>query len=452
MAAIQLAGLASGFDWKTFTDSIINLERAPARRLEAEKSKNDTQKSQLTDLGTKLASLRTAMSNLSSASLSSGRKATFESTGHSWSAAVSDSTPVGNYEFQVVSKATASRMTSGDVSSPTAAGSLTINGTDIAISAGQTVASVISAINNSSAGVTAIFSASAASGAGRIVLTNRDTGATAITVSSKDAAGAADTAIATSLGLASPTTNVTGSLAVFKVNGLDFTSANNTLDSTDHGITGLNVKVDSAGTQNITVASSTADLKTKIEAFVSNYNAVADFIDSKTKITTTAGKTTAGPLADNREIQAWLRELRSTAFRAPGSGGVANLSALGIDFSSTTDQIKIANPAMLDAALSDSASDVVKFFNTSSTGLASAFVAKLDNFAGAAGTGGLLNTKIESFGKANAGLDNQIAALDRYLEQRRSQLESGFMAMENAQSKLKQMQTQLTNAFSKNNK
>ena len=452
MAAIQLAGLASGFDWKTFTDSVINLERAPARRLEAEKSKNDTQKSQLTDLGTKLASLRTAMSNLSSASLSSGRKATFESTGHSWSAAVSDSTPVGNYEFQVVSKATASRMTSGDVSSPTAAGSLTINGTDIAISAGQTVASVISAINNSSAGVTAIFSASAASGAGRIVLTNRDTGATAITVSSKDAAGAAGPAIATSLGLASPTTNVTGSLAVFKVNVLDFTSVNNTLDSTDHGITGLNVKVDSAGTQNITVASSTADLKTKIEAFVSNYNAVADFIDSKTKITTTAGKTTAGPLADNREIQAWLRELRSTAFRAPGSGGVANLSALGIDFSSTTDQIRIANPAMLDAALSDSASDVVKFFNTSSTGLASAFVAKLDNFAGAAGTGGLLNTKIESFGKANAGLDNQIAALDRYLEQRRSQLESGFMAMENAQSKLKQMQTQLTNAFSNNNK
>ena len=447
MAAIQLAGLASGFDWKTFTDSVIDLERAPVRRLESEKSKNDAKKSQLTDLGTKLASLRTAMSDLSSTTLSSGRKASFESSSPSWIADVTDSTPVGNYEVQVVSKATASRLTSGAVSSPTAAGSLTINGTDIAITAGQTVASVISAINNSSAGVTAIFSASAASGAGRIVLTNRDTGATAITVSSKNAAGSADPAIATSLGLASPTTNVMGSLAVFKVNGLDFTSANNTLDSTDHGITGLSVKVDSVGTENITVASSTADLKTKIEAFVSNYNAVADFIDSKTKITTTAGKTTAGPLADNREIQAWLRELRSTAFRAPGSGEVANLSALGIDFSSTSDQIKIKDPAMLDAALSDHASDVVKFFNTSSTGLASAFVAKLDSYAGSTGTGGLLTTKIESYGTANTGLDTQIAALDRYLAQRRSQLESGFMAMENAQSKLKQMQTQLTNAF-----
>jgi flagellar hook-associated protein 2 len=413
--------------------------------LESEKSKNDSKKSQLTDLGTKLASLRSAMSDLSSTSLSSGRKATFESSSPSWTAAVTDSTPVGSYEVQVVSKATASRMTSGAVSAPTAAGSLTINGTDIAITADQTVASVISAINNSDAGVTAIYSASAASGAGRIVLTNRDTGDTAITVSSKNAAGATDSAIATSLGLT--TTAVTGSLAVFKVNGLDFTSANNTLDSTDHGITGLSVKVDAVGTENITVASSTSDLKSKIEAFVSNYNSVADFIDSKTKITTTAGKTTAGSLADNREIQSWLRELRSTAFRAPGSGEVVNLSALGIDFSSTSEHIEIKDSAMLDAALSDHASDVVKFFNTSSTGLASAFVTKLDSYAGSTGTGGLLNTKIESYGTANTGLDTQIAALDRYLTQRRSQLESGFMAMENAQSKLKQMQTQLSNAF-----
>ena len=37
--------------------------------------------------------------------------------------------------------------------------------------------------------------------------------------------------------------------------------------------------------------------------------------------------------------------------------------------------------------------------------------------------------------------------LDRYLAQRRSQLEAGFMAMESAQSKMTQMQTQLTNAF-----
>lgn len=442
MAGIQLSGLASGFDWKSFTDSVMEMERAPARRYQAEQAKNDIKKSQLTDLGTKLASLRTAMSDLSSTTLSSGRKATFESSSPSWTVAVSDSTPVGNYEVEVMSKATASRMTSGDVSSPTAAGSLTINGTDIAITAGQAVASVISAINNSSAGVTAIFSASAASGAGRIVLTNRDTGATAITVSSKDAAGSADPAIATSLGLVNPTTDVTGSLAAFKINGLDFTSANNTLDSTDHGITGLSVKVDSASTENITIALNTIDLKTKIEAFVSNYNGVADFIDSKTKVTTTAGKTTAGPLADNREIQAWLKQLRSTAFGSPGFGSIASLSALGLDFSSRHDRIAVVDPAKLDTAVANHASDVAKFFNNTtpgSLGLATAFVSKLNVFIGTDSTAGQLNAKLETYAKANTKLDGQIANLDRYLVQRRSQLESGFMAMETAQSKMTQM-------------
>ena len=72
---------------------------------------------------------------------------------------------------------------------------------------------------------------------------------------------------------------------------------------------------------------------------------------------------------------------------------------------------------------------------------------KLDAYIGTDGTAGQLSTKLETYAKANTNLDNQIANLDRYLAQRRSQLESGFMAMESAQSKMTQMQTQLTNAF-----
>ena len=446
MAGLQLSGLASGFDWKTFTDSVMEMERAPARRYQAEQAKNDYKKSQLSSLGTKLASLQTAMTALASSSLGAGRKVVNENSNAVVQATVSTATPVGTYEVQVVSKATASRMTSGAVSSPTAAGSLTINGTDIPITADQTVASVISDINNSDAGVTAIYSASAADGDGRIVLTNRDTGDTAITVSSKNAEDAADAAIATSLGLT--TAPVTGLRAVFKVNGLDFTSANNTLDSLDHGITGLSIKVDAVGTENITVASSTSDLKSKIDAFVSSFNSVADFIESTTSYTTTGGKTTAGPLADNREIQAWLRQLRTTAFGSPAYGEITNLSALGLAFSNS--RLTVTDSTKLDAALTNHSSDVAKFFNntaTGSTGLATAFVTKLDAYIGSSGTTGQLNTKLETYAKANTALDSQIANLDRYLAQRRSQLEAGFMAMESAQSKMTQMQTQLTNAF-----
>ena len=200
----------------------------------------------------------------------------------------------------------------------------------------------------------------------------------------------------------------------------------------------------------LTVSADSSGMRSKIDTFVSSFNAVADFIESSTSYTTTAGKTTAGPLADNREIQTWLKQLRSTAFGSPAYGEINNLSALGLDFSSSNSRITVTDSDQLDAALSDHASDVAKFFNNTSEdspGLATAFVDKLKTYIGSTGTSGQLSTKLETYSKANTALDNQIAALDRYLAQRRTQLEAGFMAMETAQSKMTQMQTQLTNAF-----
>ncbi|MFM8336489.1 MAG: hypothetical protein ACKODK_13095, partial [Opitutaceae bacterium] len=63
------------------------------------------------------------------------------------------------------------------------------------------------------------------------------------------------------------------------------------------------------------------------------------------------------------------------------------------------------------------------------------------------GNTGRLKVSLENYVKANANLDSQIQALDRYLQQRRSQLEAGFIAMETAQSKMSQIQGMLNNAF-----
>ena len=217
---------------------------------------------------------------------------------------------------------------------------------------------------------------------------------------------------------------------------------------------GLSLKADSVMTslEVLTVSADSSSMRSKIDAFVSSFNEVADFIESSTSYTTKAGKTTPGLLADNREIQTWLKQLRSTAFGSPAYGEITNLSTLGLDFSSSNSRITVTDSTKLDTALSDYASDVTKFINnttTGSTGLATAFVDKLETYIGSSGTSGQLSTKLESYTKANTTLDSQIDALDRYLAQRRSQLEAGFMAMESAQSKLTQMQTQLTNSFGK---
>ena len=460
MSGLQLSGLASGFDWKTFTDSVMEMERAPARRFEAEQAKNDNKKSQLSSLGTKMASLQTAMTALASSSLGAGRKVVNESSSAVVQASVSSSTPVGTYEVQVTHLATASRLTGSAITDPSSIpnGTLKIKGTtkssvnytEIPITSGMSVSDIVAKINASEAGITAICDLAGT----QIVLTNQITGA-GNDIEVTDESGGALMGI---LGLDVPPTEATDT--EFTINGLGFTSADTTLNSDDHGIAGLTLKADAtmlskvdpamASPETLTVSADASGMRSKIDAFVSSFNSVADFIENSTSYTTTAGKTTAGPLADNREIQTWLKQLRSTAFGAPSYGAITNLSALGLDFSSSNSRITVTDSTKLDTALADHASDVAKFFNNTasgSTGLATAFVDKLKTYIGSSGTSGQLSTKLESYAKANTTLDNQIASLDRYLAQRRSQLEAGFMAMETAQSKMTQMQTQLSNAF-----
>jgi flagellar hook-associated protein 2 len=396
--------------------------------------------------------LQTAASALASTSVGSARKVVNESSGKTINAAVSSSTPVGSYKVQVTQLATASQLTGGAASKP-GAGTLTINTKDITITDTMEVPAIVTAINAAGAGVTAIANQLGT----QIVLTSQATGlSNTISISS------GTTGMLRSLGLdvsdvSSGATLTSGADTKVKINGLEFTSADSTLNSSDHNIPGLSFNANKvmslAEAETLTVSTDASEMRGKIDTFVSAYNAVADFIDSTTGYTKTAGKITAGPLADNREIQSWLGQLRSIAFRAPQSGSVKNLSSLGIDFTpfGKDSRILITDSTKLNAAIADHPSDVAAFFNTTNTGLASAFVTSLNTFIGADGSTGQLSTKLQSYTKANESLDAQIAALDAYLAQRRSQLEAGFMEMESAQSKIKQMQTQLTNSFGQKN-
>jgi flagellar hook-associated protein 2 len=397
-----------------------------------------------------MASLQTAMTALASSSLGAGRKVVNENSSAVVQATVSSATPVGTYEVEVTHLATASRLIGGVAAQPgaTYAGTLNIKGTaegdatPIIITADMDVADIVAAINDSEAGVTAICNKAGT----QIVLTNQVTGAGNDIVVTDESGGA----LKGILGL--DTTPTTATDTAFTINGLGFTSADNTLNSVDHGIAGLSLKADAVMTsaETLTVSADSSGMRSKIDAFVSSFNSVADFIESSTGYTTTAGKTTPGPLADEREVDALLKQLRSTALGSPASGTITNLGALGLEFSSSNQRIAVTNSTKLDAALTDYASDVAVFFNNTaagSTGLATAFVTKLDAYIGVDGTQGALNTKVESYTKANTSLDKQIASLERYLVQRRSQLEAGFMAMESAQSKMSQMQSQLTKSF-----
>lgn len=565
MADLSLSGLASGFDWKSLVDQLMQIEGAPITRLQAEQATNTTQANALKDVGTRLKALQTAAQKLKDQSLFSGRLATSATASSSWKLSAATGTPAGSYQIavsQVASKArregtanitagisatsnvggvtlgtmrTASFVTAGSFSingqkisvattdsledvfdaistatsndvtasydpvtdkitlesasdaeivlgasndtsnflqvmklanngTDTVAsygtlgtarpattlatvglntaitavdgsgnGTFSINGTSIAYNVNSdSLSTLISRINSSTAGVTASYDAVN----DRMTLANNATGDLGMTLTE------ANGGVLAALGLTTGATTVRGQNAAYSINGgPTLISSSNTLDSAALGVTGLSVTVDSQTTQTITVAADTGKMKDNINSFITAYNSLQLFIDDKSKITTTAGKVTANVLSGNRDVQDWATQLRRLAFSAvSGVGGVDRLDDIGLDLMESG-QITIKDPTKLDTMLSTKGSDVEAFFSTATTGFAAKFDTRLAL---------LIKTDDDSqnrLSQTNTRLDQQIADLQRRLDQQKELLTNSFIAMESAQSKIKQQSTALSNAF-----
>lgn len=570
-SSLQVAGLASSFDWKSFIDKIMDIERQPENRLASEQAQNSQKSDLLSILGTKITALQASVTDLAGVDLFGKRTATSGTTGSTWSSSAAANTATGVYKIAVSKLATTTKTTSTiGVSSALAsdanltgvtlanmrtsiaptAGTFTVNGVRVTValtdslydvmerirtdtaaagdevgwtynpgtdqieltsasgnlvlgaanddsnlltalklfnnaggtspitssgelgvvkntaalaSAGfattpvgdgsgdgvftingesisynvntDTLSSIITKINNSDANVTATYDV----GTDKVVLTNKKTGDLGLTVS--DTTGN----LMAALNLAGATAS-RGQDAEFTINddSTVYRSASNTLDGSVHGITGLSVTVDSETTQTITVAADTGGMRSKIEAFVSKYNDILQYIEDETAIKVENGKVSTKPLYSNREVQEWGRSLRSKVFATVTgvAGSITQLDKLGIDFDED-DNLVIYDSDKLNAALADDSADVAAFFQTDTTGFADRLATYLDAI-------GEQNTdQQERLTAANDDIDEQIAAIERRLEQQRELMESAFIAMETAQSKIQQQQSLLTNALAK---
>jgi len=321
-------------------------------------------------------------------------------------------------------------------------GSFTVNGVSISYNVNtDSLSTVLARVTSSTAGVTATYDAVN----DKVVLTNKTTGDTGISVS-EESGGLMD-----ALGLTTGSTFTHGQNALFSVNGGDtLVSSSNTLDASAHGITGLSVTVNTESTETISVSGDTAPMKSAIEDFVEKFNAVQSYVDEQTKITIgSGGDVTTALLASNREIQDWSRSFRSLAFGSISglSGTIDRLEDMGIDFTSLESELEITDSTKLDDALANHADDVAEFFSNTTTGFVGKFDDFLESLIGSTGTGGSLGNQETYLTNANTSLDQQIADMERRLEQQRELLESSFQRMEEAQQKLKTIQQQLTDSF-----
>ncbi len=318
-------------------------------------------------------------------------------------------------------------------------GSFTINGVSIAFNVNSdTVQTVMSRINSSSAGVTASFDRIN----DRFTLSNKSTGDVGVAVS--EGAGG----LVEAFGLKSTASLVRGKNAQFSVDGgPTLTSASNNLDATVHGIAGLSVTATSEATQTVNVASDTSGVRAKVEDFIKKYNAVQSAIAAQTKTTLGSdGKVTRATLAGNRDVTDIGVQLRGNVFSAVAglTGTIQRLESIGIDFKTGSSELEIKDGGKLDSALRVSPAEVRKLFASKPGGV----IQKLDDFiTRTTGAGGSITTQTDTLAKQSRSLTEQIANMERRLVQQQSQLEQSFIQMEQAQSRIQSQLSALNNSF-----
>lgn len=316
-------------------------------------------------------------------------------------------------------------------------GSITVNGVAIGYNANtDTVSSLISRINSSSAGVTVSYD----SANNRFTVTNNNTGDVGM--------GLSDTTgnLLASMGLTSAAggTFAHGKNAQFTINnGPTLTSLSNTLDSSVTGISGFSVTVNSQTAETLQIQSDTSSMQTAIQAMITAYNKVQSDITADTQITTSGGKTTASVLSGDGQVTDWAANLQSLAFDAVTgvTGSIQSLNDMGIGFTGTTGQLSVTDSTKLANALTNSPQDVQNFFLTGSTG----FVSRM--FAGLATDIGQNSSAQKALNQTNTDLANRITAMQTQLSSEQTNLTNAFIAMVDAQSTAQSESTTLTNAF-----
>ena len=316
-------------------------------------------------------------------------------------------------------------------------GQFLINGVAIDFDAStDTVSSVLQKINDSSAGVTATFDAAD----NKIQLTNTSTGDVGISL--QDVSGNFLAATGLSGGSLQRGANLQ-----YSVNGGGtLTSESNTIDATASGIPGLSVTALSVGTADISVQSDTSTIATTINSFVTDYNAVQNYISSQTASTTSSsGTVTPGTLTGDLDAEGIADQLRQLTDATPSglTGAVENLNDIGVA-SNGNDNTLAVNTTTLDAALGSNLAAVQQLFTDPTNGLAT----KLNSYiTTTSSTTGLLATKEAGFTQQSDAIGTSITNLQNQITQNETALQNEFVAMEDAINTINVQKEYLTDFF-----
>lgn len=421
----RASGLASGLD----TGSIVNeLVRLESRGIDLAKRQQTAFRSQLSSVGdliSKLASLKTAASGLSTSGVlglvASG-------TQQGFSANPGSNASSGRYSVLVDELAQAARMRSAAFGSATAAvrgGTLdfSIDGvtTQVTLDDGMTLLEAADRINRTVTAVSATVLET--NGQAFLSITRKDTGfvvgqpassALQITETSTGAAGQP-------LGAATVQTAANSKVTV---DGLQFERRSNVVGDVIPGTT-LTLKQRTTVAEDLVLSTSTSNTQASLQKFVDGYNAAMKLVRGHTAIAemTDRDKTLGGD-PSVRGLQAALQALVVSEAN-PGST-VRTLADVGIktaqDGSLSIDAVR------LEKAIASDAGAVNALFQTASTGIAAATSSLVDRYT--SGSDSILVARQGGINRSIRAIDDRIKALELRVDAYRERLVRQFTAME----------------------
>ena len=389
MATIQSLGVGSGLDVSAIITQLLEIERQPLKRMQSAAKGVETEISLYGSMRSKADSVGSAARTL--ADEDTWKKTTVNLNGADefTITAASTASPV-SLDIEITTLAQRQSVSTKAFSSPTATvgtGILTLQrGTwgagfgaftadpdaapvEIAIGYGQdSLTGIRDAINDAKAGVTASVLTDASGS--RLVIRSDDTGAengfSLSTLGATDEFDAlaftAQTSPATATG-AQGNVRATNLQAV--INGATVESASNTLTDVLDGVT-LTAKKTTAEARTVTIERDLADMKSKVDSFVTAYNDLISFLKAQTAYNDSTK--TAAPLQGDRVALLVQSQLRLAAIDSTAaSTAFTRLSEVGITLQ-LSGKLEV-DGSKLDKAL-EKFDDVASLFSRDDTGTA----------------------------------------------------------------------------------
>lgn len=371
MASISSIGLGANIDAESIITQLLTLEKQPITKVESENTKLNTKLSTWGRIQSGFSALESAATALTRDGFWSATTAT-TSDATAVSVTTGTDSPAGAYSVQVQQLAQSQYITSGAyaakdtvvgegtlrielgtfTANPTAPPAATFaakaaaTAVDIEIGPGDnTLEKIRDRINSANAGVTASL-VNDATGT-RLVLrgSSGKENAFRVSVTESGAAGLSALAYDPSADITTMTESQKASDARATINGVQVTSASNTLTNV---IDGLSLKLGKVTTSpvDVNVDRDNTSIRTGIDNFVKAYNDLVGLIRVQT-LYDEASKT-AGPLQGDSAANGLMRQLRSLAVSSTtGSSVFDRLSSVGLEMNKdgtfTTNSTKLTS-------------------------------------------------------------------------------------------------------------